>query len=91
MTKLLTILLFICVFYSCRINKKEKKENELSAIKQFSSPAKDSAAEPYLFTDSKGSVYLSWIEKNGPSSFFKFSILEQEIKFGFVMIIWGDG
>ena len=78
MNRLLTILLSITIFSSCKMNKKEKKENELSAVKQFSSPAKDSAAEPYLFTDSKGFVYLSWIEKNGPTSSFKFSILENE-------------
>ena len=78
MTKLLILLLCITFFSSCKMNKKEKKDSEISTVKQLASPAKDSAAEPYLFTDSKGSVYLSWIEKNGPSSSFKFSILEND-------------
>jgi hypothetical protein len=39
----------------------------------LSSPAGDSCAEPYLFTDSNGIVYLSWIEKIGKQSTLNFS------------------
>ena len=39
------------------------------------SPAKAPSAEPYLFTDSKGVVYLSWIEQEDTLHHFKFSRL----------------
>ncbi len=78
MTKQLTLLLFIIVIASCKMNTKDKKETEIVEVKQLSSPAKDSCAEPYLFTDSKGIVYLSWIEKKGKENYFKFSILEND-------------
>ena len=78
MIKSLSFLLFIVVITSCTMNKKEKKETLHSGKTEISSPAKDSCAEPYLFTDSRGIVYLSWIEKNGKESRFKFSTLEND-------------
>jgi len=60
------------------MNTKEKKETVLAGITQLSSPAKDSCAEPYLFADSKGLVYLSWIQKKGKENYFKFSTLEND-------------
>ncbi len=39
------------------------------------SPADSLSAEPYLFTDKNGLVYLSWIEKVKETSFLKFSSL----------------
>jgi len=78
MTKHLNLLLFIIIFASCKMNTKEKEETVLDGIIQLSSPAKDSCAEPSLFTDSMGLVYLSWIEKKGKTNYFKFSILEND-------------
>ena len=46
-------------------------------VKEFTSPAGDSCAEPYLFTDKNGTVYLSWIEKNNKQSSLKFSSLSK--------------
>ncbi len=78
MTKQLTLLLFIIVIASCKLNTKEKKDTVMTGITQLSSPANDSCAEPYLFTDSKGLIYLSWIEKKGKENYFKFSTLEKD-------------
>ena len=78
MTKQLPLLLFIIVIASCKMSTKEKKDTVLAEMKQFTSPAKDSCAEPYLFTDSKGLIYLSWIEKNGKKNQFKFATLEND-------------
>ena len=49
-----------------------KTDNE---VQEISSPATDSCAEPYLFTDKNGIVYLSWIEKKNKESTLKFSTL----------------
>ena len=78
MTKQLTLLLFIIVIASCKMNTKEKKDTVPVRITQLSSPANDSCSEPYLFTDSKGLIYLSWIEKKGKENYFKFSTLEND-------------
>ncbi|MEO7922203.1 MAG: sialidase family protein [Chitinophagaceae bacterium] len=60
------------------MNKKEKKATAMDVVKQLSSPAKDSCAEPYLFTDSKGVIYLSWIEKRGKENCLKFSTFQND-------------
>jgi len=78
MTKHLSLLLFIIVFASCKMDKKEKQDTAMAEVKQLSSPAKDSCVAPSLFTDSKGLVYLSWIEKKEKENYFKFSILEND-------------
>lgn len=52
-----------------------KKEAEQTVVTNLDSPAKSSAAEPYLYTDEAGKVYLSWIEKTESKSEFKFSTL----------------
>ena len=54
-------------------NKKENKNAVSPGIKIVASPAGDSCAEPYLFTDKNGIAYLSWIEKTGKQSTIKFS------------------
>ena len=65
MNKLLSVLLFAVVISSCNNSskKKEEKNNALvnavsSDIKLLSSPADSVSAEPYLFTDKNGLVYL---------------------------------
>ncbi len=79
MIKQLSILLFYVVIVSaCNNQAKEKSRTVLAGITQLSSPAEDSCAEPYLFTDTKGLVYLSWIEKKGSVHYFKFSTLEND-------------
>jgi len=45
-------------------------------IKVQSSPAGSPSAEPHLFTDSSGIVFLSWVEKRGDSAWLKYSTVE---------------
>jgi hypothetical protein len=76
MTKLLNVILLIILFASC--NNSKKKDNDVKALKQLGSPADSVSAEPYLFTDKNGLVYLSWIEKTKEKSSLKFSVLNNE-------------
>lgn len=71
MNKLIAILSLIVAFASCADKTTETKTGEVVTI---SSPAADSSAEPYLFTDAKGIVHLSWVQKKGESS-LRFSTL----------------
>lgn len=50
-------------------------KEETAAVTVIDSPAASPSAEPFLFTASDGSVYLSWIEKQDNRSDFKFSKL----------------
>lgn len=82
MTKLLGCLLFIVVVASCKNVPKqadtkasESADNETSKLKYLVSPVDSVSAEPYLFTDKNGLVYLSWMEKRKEKSWLKFSVL----------------
>jgi hypothetical protein len=64
----------IClVVVACTEKKNASVQPELTAL---SSPAGANSAEPFLFTDSKDQVYLSWIEKHESISQLKYSKLE---------------
>ncbi len=76
MNKLLNTLLLVIIFASCKDSKKTDMEE--SSLKQLNSPADSVSAEPYLFTDKNGLVYLSWIEKSKENSVLKFSVLTNE-------------
>lgn len=74
MKRTLTAFLFIGTFlFSCN-DSGEKKFSSVN-VTEFSSPAADSCAEPYLVTDKNGTVYLSWVEKIGKEAALKFSYL----------------
>lgn len=77
MSKLLTTFLFIVLIVSCKNSSKEAG-NKMNYLKQIASPADSLSAEPYLFTDKNGLVYLSWIEKRKEKSWLKFSVLNNE-------------
>jgi hypothetical protein len=47
-------------------------------VQMIDSPADTSSAEPYLFSDKKGNVYLSWIEKKSNGFELKFSSLKDD-------------
>lgn len=71
------IIAIICLFAAaCSGDKNTSEQPQLTYI---SSPAGASSAEPFLFTDSKDQVYLSWIEKQEGISQLKFSKLETGI------------
>lgn len=77
MRKQITTLLLAAILVACNNQQKENKAaaNEVTAMQ---SPAADSCAEPYLFTDSKGIVHLSWVEKKGKTSTLFFSSMQNE-------------
>ena len=60
---------------SCNQSEKEKSYE----VKEFTSPAADSCALPFLFTDKNGTVYLSWLEKFNNKSTLKFSSLAENM------------
>lgn len=76
MNKLLNVILVIIFLASC--NDSPKQENTSSPLQQLISPVDSVSAEPYLFTDKNGLVYLSWIQKTKDSSILKFSVLNGE-------------
>ena len=78
MKRLLTVFVLLGTIVSCTNNKNEKQTAVSVEVKQITSPASDSCAEPYLFTDKNGTVYLSWIEKRGKESSLRFSVLANE-------------
>ena len=75
MKKLLTALSLGGILFSCSDDKNEtaSRNADSSSITMLTSPVGDSCAEPYLFTDKNGIVYLSWIEKIGAQSTLKYS------------------
>ncbi|MBS1621439.1 MAG: exo-alpha-sialidase [Bacteroidetes bacterium] len=71
MKNFLTVFVLASIIFSCTNNESRKP----GVVKEFSSPAGDSSAEPNLFTAPDGQVYLTWIEKKGKESSLKFSTL----------------
>ncbi|TAJ47381.1 MAG: exo-alpha-sialidase [Chitinophagaceae bacterium] len=70
MTKLLTFLAITILVIAC--DNPSKKQSNLSAL----ALAVDSVSgEPYLFTDSAGVTFLSWVEKGKEKSTLSFSRL----------------
>ena len=78
MKRLLAALPVASILFSCDDNSGEKKSTSIVEVKEFASPAADSCAEPYLFTDINGTVYLSWVEKRGKEAALKFSFLAND-------------
>lgn len=76
MNKLFTVALLITILASC--NDSAKTPQPQSTLVEFTSPVDSVSAEPYLFTDKNGLVYLSWIQKTKDSSLLKFSVLNNE-------------
>jgi hypothetical protein len=73
MKRLLSFYILVFVIAACNDIAGEKKANSPARVKNMDSPAADSCAEPYLFTDKNGTVYLSWIEKRGTDASLKYS------------------
>lgn len=77
MKKIISIIILTVSIISCTNNNKDNKTGSAEARK-IASPASDSCAEPFLFTDKNGLVHLSWIEKIGKVSKLKFSSLSND-------------
>ena len=78
MNKLITFLSLLVLLASCTNNKTESKATGDSTLVMLASPVTDSSAEPYLFTNNKGLVYLSWVQKKGKESSLQFSTLAND-------------
>lgn len=73
MIKYLTMLLALVSIAACT----NKKVGEKPVITSIDSPAPSPSAEPYLFTNDEGEVYMSWIEGAKDDANFKFAKLDQ--------------
>lgn len=71
MQKLLIVFVIATALASCS----EQTKETAAAPVLLKSPAGDSCAEPYLFTDAKGIVHLSWVEKKRKESTLRFATL----------------
>jgi hypothetical protein len=70
----LNTLLAIIFFVNCS----ERNTNSVGqdSLQLLPSPADTASAQPYLFTDKNGSVFLSWIQKAEGTHLFKFAVLK---------------
>lgn len=66
----IVIVLFIVVLSACSGRK--------DSIIYVSTPSQSASGEPYLYTDSSGTVFLSWVETIDSVNYLKFSTLENE-------------
>ncbi len=78
MNKLITAFTLLTTIASCTNNNTESNFTGDSTVAVLTSPVTDSSAEPYLFTNKKGVVYLSWVQKKGKESSLQFSTLVNE-------------
>lgn len=76
MNKLITTIIILIILTSC--NDSAKQQMKESSLQQFTSPVDSVSAEPYLFTDKNGIVYLSWIETTKEKNTLKFSLLTED-------------
>ncbi|MES2874122.1 MAG: sialidase family protein [Bacteroidota bacterium] len=77
MIKIQSLWLLLILFVGCQAPT-EKTPETTNNLKVLASPSDSLSAEPYLFTDKNGVVYLSWIEKIKETSFLKFSSLNND-------------
>ena len=75
MRKQITGLVLFLVLNACTNSTKTIADAQLMNLP---SPTADSCAQPYLFTDAKGIVHLSWVEKKGKTSTLFFSTMQHE-------------
>lgn len=67
-------LLLCFIVVGC--SQKKSAIDQSQSIRSIPSPSKPTSAEPFLFTDSDSTVYLSWIEKSEEKSNLKFAFLD---------------
>lgn len=72
MNKIITVLGAAMLFFACK-----NTADGPGVLLSVSSPADSVSAEPYLFADSAGVVYLSWVEKGKEKSTLKFAKLNE--------------
>lgn len=70
------ILILIVVLSACTTS--QKKTTSEVVVDYLDSPSQSPSGEPYLFTDTNGNTFLSWIEVSEGMNFLKFSKLEND-------------
>ncbi len=78
MNKLITAFTLLTAIASCTNNNTESNFTGDSTVVMLTSPVTDSSAEPYLFTNKNGTVYLSWVQKKGKESSLQYSTLAND-------------
>lgn len=78
MRKLASAFVFAGFLASCASEPENKQIDITRSPLAIESPADSMSAEPYLFTDKNGIVFLSWIEKDSFNSTLKYSSLHNE-------------
>lgn len=78
MRKLVSALFITGFLIACGSDHADKPADITRTPLAIESPADSASAEPYLFTDKNGIVYLSWIAKEGQNSTLKYSSLHNE-------------
>ena len=76
MTRLTLAIFLVILFTSCASDPNNKGTEKDQGVQLMQSPVDSVSAEPYLFTDIIGQVYLSWITKDLQKSVLKFSTLK---------------
>lgn len=78
MRKLISVFFIVGLFVSCASKPADEEVDITRAPLAIESPADSASAEPHLFTDKNGMVYLSWVTKEGQNSTLKYSSLRNE-------------
>ncbi|MGK2862191.1 MAG: sialidase family protein [Chitinophagaceae bacterium] len=85
MNKIIRNIFVVVLISACNNNAKApdqvSNDNQVEISSQLRSiqfPGDSLSAEPYLFSDNNGLVYLSWIEKKADQSLLKFSVRSGE-------------
>ena len=76
MRKLLSAFFFAGMLASCISGDNKKNAESATGLLEMKSPADSVSAEPYLFTDKNGVVYLSWVTKKAQNSTLNYSVLK---------------
>jgi hypothetical protein len=78
MRKIIPVFLLAGFLVSCNSKPANEEVDITRSPLVIESPVGSASAEPYLFTDKNGIVYLSWIEKDSQSSVLKYSSWQNE-------------
>lgn len=74
----LIILRIVTAIFLISVFGQSPKSTDLPAVRETPSPASANSAEPNLYSDGRGRIYLSWIEKTGERRHaLKFSVREK--------------
>lgn len=78
MRELFSAFFIAGLLISCASDQTNEQADIMRTPLAIESPADSLSAEPYLFTDKNGKVYLSWIEKDSQNSTLKYSSLHND-------------